>query len=741
MIIPSGDRNVERISLGEAAETKYTIKATGKAFKILSSGLYKDKILAIIREISCNAYDAHVSIGKKDVPFEVKLPNAIEPFLSIRDKGPSLNPDALLNVFSRYFESTKTETNDQIGGFGLGSKTPFSYVDSYTVIARLDGIKRTYTCFYDEKDTPTIALMGEEETDEETGLEVIVPVKSYDFRAFREKAEQIYTYFNPAPIVIGDAEYALPERTPLIVGRGYKVYNEKNNYYTRKTAKAVMGIVAYPIDSSLIDEMTGSERSFLSLPIDIEFNIGEIEVTAGREEISYTAATKKAIASRTREVMADVARRVYLMFKECKTEFEARVLWYKLYSVSGEQLFSGFKDKAVPFKGITINSNTFEVPMAAEYPGLRILHYRQHGYRKTLTRHDVLDGHSFGSASGAKVLGITAHENLTFIIDDDNGKHLSNKVKCYREENGGATVMVLRNTEIPVPPVLPGDESPAPEPVQDDTDYVEKFTKLFSGAKFLNLSELEREEPQPRTPTQVKMIGEYGKSVSSFARHHLATIYMTDEVMDGGGVYIKTISGAYQWDDQSISSGDLESVYKRAKALGVIPKEANIYIVPKTLCGSFEKADNWTTLYDLVKDYMEGIVDDKTWFEKMKNTHCTEKFMLQNYSYGGAMPFTKQVKSLLTEEHPLAEILSTWINTETQSETYSQQVYLADKVGIEIDLDIQETIDDWNRVIDSYPLMNLIFKNIRYEAHHAVAQQLVEYVSAIDNLKLQNIDQ
>ena len=43
------DKSIERI--GTEAESEITIKTTAKAFDILTSGLYSDPILAVIREI------------------------------------------------------------------------------------------------------------------------------------------------------------------------------------------------------------------------------------------------------------------------------------------------------------------------------------------------------------------------------------------------------------------------------------------------------------------------------------------------------------------------------------------------------------------------------------------------------------------------------------------------------------------------------------------------------------------
>ncbi len=124
-------------NVGEIGE--FRIRNSAKAFNILSSGLYANKVRAIIRELSCNAVDSHVAAGKADVPFDVHLPNAIEPWFSIRDYGTGLSHDQVTNIYTTYFESTKTGSNDFIGALGLGSKSPFSYNDIFTVTNVKDG--------------------------------------------------------------------------------------------------------------------------------------------------------------------------------------------------------------------------------------------------------------------------------------------------------------------------------------------------------------------------------------------------------------------------------------------------------------------------------------------------------------------------------------------------------------------------------------------------------------------------
>ena len=65
MITTSKTNTVQRS--GVKSESKFKIKATGKAFRILSDGLYSDKVRAIIRELSCNAFDSRYEGHRRTV--------------------------------------------------------------------------------------------------------------------------------------------------------------------------------------------------------------------------------------------------------------------------------------------------------------------------------------------------------------------------------------------------------------------------------------------------------------------------------------------------------------------------------------------------------------------------------------------------------------------------------------------------------------------------------------------------
>ncbi len=62
MAILSNDKRDVSIS-NDFKTSEFKIQASAKAFEILSSNIYTNKVRAVIREYNCNAYDAHVAAG------------------------------------------------------------------------------------------------------------------------------------------------------------------------------------------------------------------------------------------------------------------------------------------------------------------------------------------------------------------------------------------------------------------------------------------------------------------------------------------------------------------------------------------------------------------------------------------------------------------------------------------------------------------------------------------------------
>jgi len=279
---------------GIADVSTFGIKTSAAAFQLLSSGLYTNKIMAVLREIGCNAIDAQKLNGNDTKPIEVKLPNTLDPQFYIRDFGPGLSHDNILRLYSTYFESTKQTSNEMIGGFGIGSKSPFAYTDTFTVVSIHKGIKNTYAAFVNEEGVPTIATMGmSTPSAEPDGLSVGFPVKPEDFNAFEQEAINVFTAFPVMPTILGSA----------INLEAYKNIHIKNNIYLlnkysrQYTSSINMGGVRYPLtdlDGKLKDfGITLNHLGYEALyaGIEIHLPIGSVSVAASREALQYDKKT------------------------------------------------------------------------------------------------------------------------------------------------------------------------------------------------------------------------------------------------------------------------------------------------------------------------------------------------------------------------------------------------------------------------------------------------------------------
>jgi len=319
MILQDNDTTIEQIGT-ITDEAQFKMKASRKAFQILSD-LYSDKPLAIVRELGCNASDSMTASGQSNRSFHIHLPNTLEPWLTIQDFGTGISHENIYNVYTTYFESTKTNTNTQIGCLGLGSKSPFCYTDNFTITSIVNGDKRIYNAYFNASNMPTISLMSMEKTTDENGIAIQIPIKSNDFSLFSHAVYKAFRFFDVRPTISGgtiDWEEIKPEFT----GSFWKSYSKMNQSY------AIMGGVTYPIDTYKID----SEHYDIirKAGLVIKFNIGEIDFTPSRESLSYCESTIKALNDKIDLVKKDFVAKVEETIKDSPNLLDALKALYLL---------------------------------------------------------------------------------------------------------------------------------------------------------------------------------------------------------------------------------------------------------------------------------------------------------------------------------------------------------------------------------------------------------------------------
>lgn len=317
-------QNRVEVNRSGVSETKgFSIKAGAHAFKILSDGLYTDKVLAVVRELSSNAWDAHVSAGNTNKPFDVHLPNQFEPFFSIRDYGTGLSHEDVMNLYSTYFDSNKGNSNDFTGGLGLGSKSPFSLVESFTVTSYFKGTKRIYLIDLGDAGVPQVSLVDgyPVPTTKPDGLEINLSVDKSTFRSFKEKAESLYKYYPLEPNVKGNSDYCLNKPEYLLSGDFWGIREKK--LYDDERVIAIQGTVGYPIDIRQVNSEGKDYLSFYSSGFDIHFDIGELDITANREGLSYDERTKQNICNKFDVILKEIKSLIQKEIDGCSSYWDA----------------------------------------------------------------------------------------------------------------------------------------------------------------------------------------------------------------------------------------------------------------------------------------------------------------------------------------------------------------------------------------------------------------------------------
>lgn len=278
--------------------TKFGIKESIKSFQILSSSLYSDPILAIIRELSTNAYDSHIAAGKPDTPIEIHFPSIYEPYFGVKDYGVGMDAETVETVFTVYFESTKNDNNDEVGGLGIGGKSPYSYTDNFTITSIKDGKKLMYTAFVDDGGLPNIAKLGEVDTTEQNGVDIQVPVKESDFYYFKNKASHVFAGFDVKPTFVGDNNIFGIVNFEKGENVYQNIYEYTASYYGYRGTYAKMGCILYPVDVDKImqsfddgNALTDFDKScikFLRNNFVIDAGVGDYDIQPSREGLTYT---------------------------------------------------------------------------------------------------------------------------------------------------------------------------------------------------------------------------------------------------------------------------------------------------------------------------------------------------------------------------------------------------------------------------------------------------------------------
>lgn len=329
--------STETVSTGVEDSWGCGIAENEIAFDTWSNTLYTRKERAIVRELSCNALDAHVAVGTPQRPFEIHLPTQHEPHFSINDFGTGLSHEEMKTLFSLYFGSNKRKSNKFIGALGLGSKSPFAYKGNggmYTVISRKDGITRSYVATK-KNGMPHMEQSGPplETPNAPNGIMVQFAVNTKDIWTWENEAKVALEFITPAPKVnvanFKPKTYEYSLRTDR-----WGVRTEPHTAFGSQV-RCIMGNVQYQlgdIDQSLIK--SDVQKKILEMPIDMFFPLGALEFAPSREALQITEKTVNAVLAMCETVFSEIVGTVRAKIEACTTLWDAQILVWSLTNVN-----------------------------------------------------------------------------------------------------------------------------------------------------------------------------------------------------------------------------------------------------------------------------------------------------------------------------------------------------------------------------------------------------------------------
>jgi hypothetical protein len=413
---------------GEFEQRDVAIGDVAFILDMFADKVYSNKERAVIRELACNAHDSHVMAGTTDVPFEVHLPTELEPWFSLRDYGTGLPDEDIANVYGAIGVSTKRDSNEVIGCFGIGSLSPYSMCDSFTVKSYLNGIVRTYQCMRDEQRKPKVIPLGVEPTDEANGLEVKLTVNG-KISEFEQEACQVFMFW----------EGTLPKINNELVTRKSQAMRDKyvfkgddfgltpswGNMY------ALMGNIAYKIPSQL-DEFDVDGY--------LKFDLGELEFDTARENLSMTDKTKAALKAKFASVKDKLTEIAVEQIEAEDTPFKKAAL--------AETLGKGQLGRFVGRK----NLDCYELPEPAES-----VTYWQSKYRGSEKYHTK---------------NISATGDIKFYLHKDR---MTTRIKSWlKDMNSGFTMYIFKDLAQALECNIPVD-------MLEDLDDLPKVARASSG--------------------------------------------------------------------------------------------------------------------------------------------------------------------------------------------------------------------------------------------------------------------
>lgn len=266
---------------------------------LLSSNLYSNPERSFLREIVSNGWDSEVEAGTTDMPVIVKIDTGS---VSIRDYGTGISPERFREIYCGIGSSTKRDSNDYIGGFGIGKFSALACSNTVYITSYYNGVAYLYI-MVKEGNSITFNLASEDKTDERNGVEVLI--NTPDPRSFVNELSYL-TFFPNIYIDYGSNLEGFDININNVKKKSFKYFAYANAPISHKI---LLGNVLYPLDLDKFygdGEITDFLFQIKDSGVVLKFDVGELEITPNRENVIYTESSIKLIKKRISQASKEV---------------------------------------------------------------------------------------------------------------------------------------------------------------------------------------------------------------------------------------------------------------------------------------------------------------------------------------------------------------------------------------------------------------------------------------------------
>ena len=719
---------------------------------------YSNTQLAVIREISANALDANLEANSKR-SVEITLPSKMNPNFCVRDFGGGLSQEDVFGLYSKYGKSTKRNSNNYIGAFGIGKFAPLSYGDNFTCVSYNGGTKSSYNIYVNELDDTKISKLHSEPSNEPTGLEIQVAISEQDIDNFRDSCKKFFKHFpdKDMPKFLGADDKFIKRDKILLESKQddwFFIESENQSYYYRHNGKShvIMGRVAYPLDSNAIDvknyvtdesqikvieNLLEEPNFYLRVPL------GCVKLHHSREALEYNKPTQKFVVQLMIQVVKEIQQLAQEKLADSEDLFEAKANYARIVNSLPDTLRRAFEN-SFAWKGLRINSFAFDRPYGMT-DELVITHTEK------VSDRDARNGFRVRSS---KTNRACCRANTIFLlqdIDSTHGNNLRARTLFNEDEELESVYFIDAKTDS----------------AQSTIDNEWHFGRIADKHKKF-VSNVVKEKPQigirkgQGSRANIALFemkldsSSYWRNIDywSNVKDDIASLQESDNqvgLIDGKFVYVPIKS--YKIDSEQYDLKDISVRAKKIRNLAQDNSQEKSFRLFGVRSGDVSKLDknSWISFFDFMSDaYKKYLLDNKAQAKKEYNyvvaqqdTELKSAISVARYDIGRLFNNKQLDLSKLPQNHLLRQSKENFniiVNEDYCATCCAYISFLKDQGEndwLQFNLDNGFSAKQFKQDIDtiksSYPMLVHVADSVRYcDVKKQIFEDIINYINLCD---------